>query len=57
MVDLPLIKYVAQTGTSMIISTEMACAQTFQEAIDAAREGGCEALAILHCVSGYPAPV
>jgi len=26
------------------------------EAIAAAREGGCSQLAILHCVSGYPAP-
>jgi N-acetylneuraminate synthase len=55
-IDLPLIKYVAQTGKPMIISTGMANADEIQEAIETAEENGCNELAILHCVSGYPAP-
>jgi pseudaminic acid synthase len=55
-VDLPLIKRVAGTGKPLIISTGMADAQEIREAIAAAREGGCNELAILRCVSGYPAP-
>src|SRR6056297_1178954 len=55
-VDLPLIRYIAGTGKPMIISTGMADAEEIEEAIAAARDGGCKALAILHCVSGYPAP-
>lgn len=55
-IDLPLIKYAAGTGKPMIISTGMADAEEIEEAIEAARDGGCHELAILHCVSGYPAP-
>lgn len=55
-VDLPLIKYAASTGKPMIISTGMADAEEIEEAIQAAYDGGCKELAILRCVSGYPAP-
>ena len=54
-IDLPLIKYVAQTGKPIIISTGMAGLQEIEEALSVAREYGSGELAVLHCVSGYPA--
>ena len=54
-IDLALIKYVAQTGKPMIISTGMADSDEIHEAIEAAESVGCKELAILHCVSSYPA--
>ena len=55
-IDLPLIKYVASTSKPMIISTGMANKFEIKEAINCAKDAGCNQLAILHCVSGYPAP-
>lgn len=55
-IDLPLIRYAAGTGKPLIISTGMANEDEIQEAVEAAREGGATQIALLHCVSGYPAP-
>ncbi len=54
-IDLPLIRYVASTKKPMIISTGMTNEEEIAEAIEAARQGGCKELALLHCVSSYPA--
>ena len=56
LIDLPLIKRVAQTGKPMIISTGMANEEEIAEAIKTAKGNGCKELVVLHCVSGYPAP-
>jgi N-acetylneuraminate synthase len=55
-VDLGLIRYVASTGKPMIISTGMADREEIEEALATARDAGCREIAMLHCVSGYPAP-
>ncbi len=55
-IDLPLIEYVASTTKPMIISTGMANKEEIRQAINCAQSAGCKQLAILHCVSGYPAP-
>lgn len=55
LVDLPLIRYIAQTGRPMIMSTGMATADEIDAAVSAAREAGAKDLALLRCNSGYPA--
>jgi N-acetylneuraminate synthase len=55
-IDLPLIAYVARKKKPMIISTGMSNEGEIADAVRTARENGCEQLALLHCVSSYPAP-
>ncbi|MEO3793850.1 pseudaminic acid synthase [Nonomuraea sp. B10E15] len=54
-VDLPLIRLAASTGKPLIISTGMASAGEIEAAVTAAREAGCEQLAVLSCTASYPA--
>ena len=55
--DLPLIERVAGVGRPMIISTGMATEKEIADAVATATKGGCRELAILHCISSYPAPI
>ncbi|OGT54539.1 MAG: pseudaminic acid synthase [Gammaproteobacteria bacterium RIFCSPHIGHO2_12_FULL_63_22] len=54
-VDWSLIRRVAATGKPVIISTGLADADEIGEAIEAARSAGGSQVAVLHCVSSYPA--
>ncbi|WP_279008594.1 pseudaminic acid synthase [Aeromonas jandaei] len=56
LVDLPLIRYAAQTGKPLIMSTGMANEAEITAAVEMALKHGNGQLALLHCVSGYPAP-
>ncbi len=55
LVDLPLIRYVAQKGKPIILSTGMGTLSEIEEAVEAARGEGNEQLALLRCASAYPA--
>jgi pseudaminic acid synthase len=51
---LPLIRKAAATGKPLIISTGMATVAELDEAVRAARDGGCSQLVLLKCTSTYP---
>lgn len=52
--NLPFLKYLAQKGKPIIMSTGMATLAEIDEAIRTIREAGNEQLALLNCSSAYP---
>jgi N,N'-diacetyllegionaminate synthase len=56
-VDLELIRYIAEKGKPIILSTGMSNLGEIEDAIKAAKSAGNEKIAILHCSSLYPAPL
>jgi N-acetylneuraminate synthase/N,N'-diacetyllegionaminate synthase len=50
------LKKLAALGKPMIVSTGMYREKDVAEAVEACGEGGCDRLALLHCVTSYPAP-
>ena len=55
--DIPLIRYAAEKGKPMIISTGIATEEDIRSALEACREVGNEDITLLKCTSSYPAPV
>ena len=56
LVDIPLIQKIAATGKPIIMSTGMAKLAEIEEAVQTIRNSGNGQLALLKCVSSYPAP-
>lgn len=53
--DLPLIKKAASKGKPLIMSTGMASLSEIEEAVNTAKQAGCEDIILLKCTSTYPA--
>ena len=53
--NLPLLGHVARLGKPVIMSTGMSGLGEVEDALKTLSAGGCRQIAILHCVSNYPA--
>src|SRR5258705_9879789 len=53
--DLPMLEVVGGLGLPVILSTGMADLAEVETAVATLRRGGCRELALLQCVSNYPA--
>lgn len=53
--DIPLLRYIAKTGKTMIISCGMGTKEEISEAVAAVREEGNNNIILLKCTSEYPA--
>jgi N-acetylneuraminate synthase len=55
LINIPFLQHVARKRRPMIVSTGMATLGEVRGAVAAIAAAGCERLALLHCVSAYPA--
>jgi pseudaminic acid synthase len=53
--DDPLLRAVGATGRPVLVSTGIATIEDVQESLRVLRSAGCQDVALLHCVSQYPA--
>ena len=56
LVDLPLLRRIAETGKPVIMSTGMASLAEIEEAVETVQQAGANHIALLKCTSAYPAP-
>ena len=54
--NLPLLRHIAVKGRPIILSSGMASLEEVEQAVAAIRSAGDPPLAVLHCLSAYPAP-
>ncbi|MDZ4346217.1 MAG: pseudaminic acid synthase, partial [Candidatus Binatia bacterium] len=55
LVDIPLLKKIGQTKKPVIISRGMASLEEIELAVETLKKAGTSGVAVLHCVSAYPA--
>jgi len=55
--NFPLLKRIAQKRKPIILSTGMSTLGEIEEALEVIRKEGAEEIALLHCISSYPAKV
>jgi pseudaminic acid synthase len=56
LVDIPLLEKIGATEKPVIMSTGMGTLAEIEEAVSTLKQNGCPAIALLRCVSAYPAP-
>jgi sialic acid synthase SpsE len=54
--NLPMLEYIGAKKVGAILSTGASTLAEVEQAVAALRRGGCPELAVLHCVTSYPAP-
>ena len=58
LIDLPLVKYIAEKGKPMIMSTGMASFEEISEAVMTVKSyGNSQHITLLKCTASYPAPI